>query len=295
MSKPQALDKFQLITDKLLTLIEQGVKPWSKPWHSTPYQNLITGHRYRGINPILCTIDTLLYGYEHPFFISFRQARENGWKILKGCKSTWLRWGGTSVREIEDPETGETTTQYFTAFKFHNVFNVACIDDSDSDVKVGDRVEELLRGRVDHDEPRLGAVEAFIARHNPNTRSGGDVACYHRGTDTICLPNYLSFSSAIAYYATYLHELVHWTGHESRCDRPLNNRFGSQSYAFEELIAEIGSAMVCNHLGMDSHLENHASYLDGWLRILKDDKKAFFRAAQNASTAAQYLIEKTLN
>jgi FkbM family methyltransferase len=104
---------------------------------------------------------------------------------------------------------------------------------------------------------------------------------YHIATDTIRLPEYETFSNAAAYYATYLHELVHWTGHQKRCNRPLKNKFGSWSYAFEELIAEIGAAMVCNQLGIDSKLEHHASYLDFWLKILKDDKKAFFDVGAN--------------
>ena len=107
MSKPKATDKFQLVTDKLLALIEQGVKPWTKPWYATSYQNLLTGHQYQGINPLLCTIDMILYQYEHPFFIGFYQAKNNGWKIIKGSKSTWIRWGGSNVKETENPETGE--------------------------------------------------------------------------------------------------------------------------------------------------------------------------------------------
>jgi antirestriction protein ArdC len=123
MSKPQAIDKFQLITDKLIGLIEQGVKPWTKSWHATPYQNLITGHQYTGINPILCSIDSTINQWEHPFFVSFIQAKQVGWTVKNGSKSTWLRWGGTNVKETENPETGEVELLYYKAFKFHNVFN----------------------------------------------------------------------------------------------------------------------------------------------------------------------------
>ena len=295
MSKPKATDKFQLVTDKLLALIEQGVKPWTKPWYATSYQNLLTGHQYQGINPLLCTIDMILYQYEHPFFVGFYQAKDNGWKIIKGSKSTWIRWGGSNVKETENPETGEIEKQYFNAFKWQNVFNVACIDDSESNIKISDRIKSLTVSVIPKTEFRIEEAEAFIGEHKPNTQFGGDVACYHQATDTIRLPHYQSFSSAIAYYATYLHELVHWTGHESRCGRPLNNKFGTEGYAFEELIAEMGAAIVCNHLGIDSNLENHASYLNGWLRILKDDKKAFFQAAQKALSVADYLTQKTVD
>jgi antirestriction protein ArdC len=155
------------------------------------------------------------------------------------------------------------------------------------------KIDSLIRQRKvtisGNSELRLPEVEQFIRQHLPKTQFGGNVAIYHIATDTIRLPEYETFSNAVAYYATYLHELVHWTGHQKRCNRPLNNKFGSGSYAFEELIAEIGAAMVCNHLGIDSKLEHHASYLDVWLKILKDDKKAFFDAARLAIGATQYL------
>jgi antirestriction protein ArdC len=291
MFKTQALDKFQLVTDKLITLIEQGVKPWEKPWHSTPYQNLVTGHEYQGINPILCTIDMILCQYEKPFFIGFAQAKKQGWKIKKGSKSTWIRWGGTNCKEVEDTKTGETKKEYYNAFKWMNVFNVSCLDDNESDIKLQDHIDALTPTLTPNTEPPIETAETFIQQHHPITQFGGDKALYHPATDTIRLPHYQDFSNAIAYYATYLHEIVHWTGHPSRCDRPQHSTFGSQAYAFEELIAEIGAAMTCNHLGIDSELEHHASYLDSWLSILKGDKKAFFRAAQKANQAVDYLME----
>jgi antirestriction protein ArdC len=291
MSNKQAIDKFQLVTDKLIALIEQGVKPWTKPWHSAPYQNLITEHQYTGINPLLCTIDMIIHEWEYPFFVGFAQAKQQGWTIKKGSKSTWIRWGGTNVKETEDPETGETKKEFASAFKWMNIFNVACLDDSQSENKIGDRLEKLVSITDSiNNEPRLEIVEAFIKKHNPNTQFGGNVACYHPGTDTIRMPVYEDFTSAIAYYSTYIHELTHWTGHSTRCARPLIGQFGSQAYAFEELVAELGAAMVCNQIGIDSNLEHHAAYLDDWLSILKGDRKAFFQAAGKAASAANYLI-----
>jgi antirestriction protein ArdC len=287
----QTTDKFQLVTDKLIGLIEQGVKPWTKPWHSTPYQNLITEHHYTGINPLLCTIDKIIHDWQYPLFVGFAQAKQQGWTIKKGSLSTWIRWGNTNVKETEDPETGETKQEFYRAFKWMNIFNVACLDDSQSDKKINDRIEKLIsQNSSTNKEPRLEVAEAFIKQHNPTTQFGENVACYHPGTDTIRMPVYEDFSNAIAYYSTYIHEIVHWSGHPSRCARPFVAQFGSQAYAFEELIAELGAAMVCNELGINSELEHHAAYLDSWLSILKGDKKAFFQAAQKASVAANYLM-----
>jgi antirestriction protein ArdC len=291
MSKQQAIDKFELITNQLILLIEQGIKPWERPWHTTPYQNLLTGHKYSGINPIICSVDSLIYDYEQPFFVGFNQAKQQGWKIKKGSKSTWIRWGGTYSKETENPDTGEIKKEFIQGFKWQNIFNVACIDDRESDLKVRERIKELTSNQGGNKEPRIQEIEALIERHNPTTKFGGNLACYQPSTDTISLPKYENFSKAIAYYSSYLHELVHWTSSDKRCHRTLNHKFGSSAYAFEELIAEIGAAMLCNELGIDSQLEHHASYLENWLSILKGDKKAFFQAAQKASEAANYLLE----
>jgi antirestriction protein ArdC len=206
----QATDKFQIVTDKLIALIEQGVKPWTKPWYSTPYQNLVTGHQYQGINPILCAIDTIVYDWQHPFFVGFAQAKQMGWTVKKGSRSTWIRWGGTNVKETEDPETGEIKKEFFNSFKWMNIFNVACLDDSDSEQKISDRIAIALSSdnRVNN-ESRLESTEAFIQRHNPKTQFGGNKAFYQPSTDTIRLPVYKNFSHAIAYYGTYIHELMH--------------------------------------------------------------------------------------
>lgn len=111
-----ATDKNQLITDKLITLIEKGVKPWSKPWYASPFQNCITNHIYRGINPILCQIDLVINNWEYPFFLTFQQAKELNWLIKKGSKATWIKWGGTYAKEVEDPETKETKKSTKTVF-----------------------------------------------------------------------------------------------------------------------------------------------------------------------------------
>jgi antirestriction protein ArdC len=286
----QKTNKFQLITDKLITLIERGTKPWQKPWSATPYGNLITGHHYQGINPLICAIDTLLNDWQHPFFIGFSQAQEKGWKVQKGSKATYLRWGGAIAIESTNEETGETSKHYKNAAKWFNVFNVACLDDSESNEKIGDYLEKMLVSGTNI-EPRLFEAEALIKAQNVDVVFGGDVACYVPSIDKIRMPNYEDFTGAIAFYATYLHELTHWTGHSTRLDRGLVGQFGSKSYAIEELVADLGAAFLCSSLNIESQLEHHASYLDGWLSVLRDDNKAFFRAAGQARIAADWLLE----
>ena len=192
----QTLDKFALVTAQLITLIEQGVKPWTKPWYSNPYQNLLTGHQYQGINPILCTISMLLYDYQEPFFVGFAQAIQQGWKIRQGSKSTWIRWGGTNLKETEDPETGEVKQKFRRAFKWMNIFNIACLDDSNSDSKISDCLEALRLTANSNPETKDQTVEEFIQHHNPTTQFGGPLECRPReGRVWIPLGNAVAISA----------------------------------------------------------------------------------------------------
>jgi len=290
-SSRRAIDKQQLITDKIISLIDGGVKPWSKPWHSIGYGNAITGHEYQGGNPLLCAIDCLVNDYQSPHFIGFAQAKEQGWKIKKGSASTWLLWAGTVTKERENDQ-GEKAEHRFTVAKWLNVFNLDCIDDSESDRKVGDVLSINRTTRVNV-EPRLELAEKVIAAQGIEISYGGDCACYSPTIDKIRLPKYEDFKGAVSYYATALHEEVHATGHSTRLGREMSGGFGSQAYAYEELIADLGAAFLCNELKMEPDIENHASYLDSWLKVLKNDKKAFFNAMREAHKAVEYIRAKS--
>jgi antirestriction protein ArdC len=299
IAQREASDKFQIVTDKLIQILEAGVKPWSKPWHSAKsesiFKNLISGHCYSGINPILCLIDCLLLDDERPYFVGFSQAKELGWKLQKGSKSTWLRWGGTVAKEVENEETGESSKQFYNAGKWLNVFHISLFDDSNAKVKIADRIADLDEKPVEiNTEARLSEVDNFITATRAKIKHGnGSRAFYTPAVDAIVLPEFSQFTSATAYYATAIHELTHWTGHQTRCDRDLSGSFGSKSYAYEELIAEIGAAFTCNEFGITNEIENHASYIASWLEALKNDKKFFFKAASEARKASEYLLEIT--
>ncbi|MDY7023480.1 MAG: ArdC family protein, partial [Cyanobacteriota bacterium] len=94
-AKSKACDKFQIVADNLLALMQSGTIPWRKPWSTVPTCNAVTGHQYEGLNPLLAQVDVLAHGYQYPLFAGFKQAQEKGWKLRKGSKATWLRWGGT--------------------------------------------------------------------------------------------------------------------------------------------------------------------------------------------------------
>ena len=282
-----AVDKFELVSQKLLSLLEAGVKPWSKPWvspRSQEFRNVFSDQPYSGVNPLLCAVDCLASGYSSGLFVGFHQAIEKGWAIRKGSKSTWICWGGSYAKENEQGDI-----EYRSAFKWLNVFNLDCIDDSESDIKIAD----LIPPQKSRPEPDpIPVFDAIVSRSGADIRYGGDRAFYTLAGDFIGLPEKSSFVDSLAYYSTAIHELTHWTGHPSRLDRDLSGRFGSQSYAFEELVAEMGSAMVLSHYGHEQRLPDHADYLGSWIKILKDDKKAFLKAAGLATKAASYLIDQ---
>jgi antirestriction protein ArdC len=282
-----ASDKYEIVSERLIELLEKGVKPWSKPWSAIGYQNLLTNHQYTGINPLLCAIDCLLNDWEQPYFLTFAQAKAQQWQVKKGSKSTWIKWGGTYAIEGEN-EQGETTTSFKNAAKWFNVFNISCIDDSQSKQKIADLIS-IAPSKTEF-KP-IETLENLIQQTGAKISYRGDRAFYHPATDQIKLPNRTDFKTSAGFYSTAIHELGHWTGHSSRLNRPMCGQFGSQSYAYEELIAELTAAFIGNDYGLSAELENHASYLESWLKALKDDKKYFFKAAGEARKASQFLLE----
>lgn len=272
------VDKFQVVTDKLLTLLERGVKPWVKPWHGAGYRS-IDGLEYSGVNPLLCAMDCMVAGYESSVFAGFHAGKDKGWKLKKGAKATYI----TYCKFVETGEKeGEKESGYFFR-KWIPVFNGDLWDDSESELKK----EEVVHENTISTLPKM---ESFVAAQNA-TVTASNHAFYSPSKDAIGIPSIHAFTSSNAYYATLVHELSHWTGHESRLNRKQSGKFGSNDYAFEELIAEIGAAFVCSQYGIDSEIENHASYLDNWIQVLKGDNTAFLKAASAAQKSAALLLK----
>ena len=134
------------------------------------------------------------------------------------------------------------------------------------------------------------SINALAARVGADVRHGGTKAFYAPQGDYVGMPTADSFASPDAYAATLAHELVHWTGHKSRCDRQFGKRFGDDAYAFEELVAEIGSAFVCAQMGIPLENLQHSSYIASWLKVLKADKRAIFTASSQAKRSSEFLI-----
>jgi antirestriction protein ArdC len=276
-----ATDRYAEITDRIVDALENGeVLPWVRPWRSAgPLRNAFTGHVYRGIN-------TLLLGmmpYSDPRWATYNQITKAGGD-LRGQKGVQIvMW---KFYKKEDPDTGKEKTIPF--MKYFTVFNV--------EQATGLELPALDIAPLAED--RNEEWDNFIEETGARVEYGADGACYQPLHDVVEMPEFSSFKSVDGFYATIFHELGHWTGAESRLDRDGIARFdnhGSEQYAFEELVAELTSAFIGRDLGYDSETsENTKSYLKSWIRILKNDKHAIFRAARQAEAAAKLILGKEI-
>ena len=283
-------DVYERITAKIVASLEQGVRPWMKPWNAEAMAGRITrplrgnGVPYRGINIVMLWMEALEKGYSAPIWMTFKQALELGANVRKGEKGSLVVYADTITR-TETDEHGKESDAVIPFMKGYTVFNVEQIDGLP---------EQYLAKReppkVDSPQ-RLHHAEQFFAATGAAISHGGDRAYYAQEPDHIRMPPIESFVDAQSYYATLAHECTHWTKHPGRLDREFGRkRWGDEGYAMEELVAELGAAFVCADLALTPEVrEDHASYIASWLKVLKDDKRAVFTAASHAQKAADYL------
>lgn len=272
-------DIYQDITDRIVAALEQGVAPWIKPWATQANglipHNAVSGRAYNGVNFIILSCAP----YASNGWLTYKQAKELGGNVRKGEKGTQIVFW--SFPKITDKETGEVKTVPFA--KGFTVFNV-------------EQCEGLDMAKVKGFTPAAQgatAINALAASAGADVRHGGGSAYYNPSSDFIAMPAADTFVSEEAYAGTLAHELVHWTGHKDRCDRAFGKRFGDDAYAFEELVAEIGSAFVCASSGIPLENLQHENYIASWLKVLKTDKRAIFTASSQAKKAADWLFSAT--
>jgi antirestriction protein ArdC len=275
-------DVYQSVTDKIVAQLEAGTRPWAPSWTGggclPPLPIRSNGKPYRGVNILLLWSAMVERGYTQRRFVTFKQALDLGGNVRKGEKSTPVVYFG--VTEKED-DSGEAREVRF--LKTYAAFNVEQCEGLPGDL--------FDAAPVDHPAPvRIERAEAFFAAVGASVEHGGNRAFYMPSQDRIQLPPFETFHDAEAYYATRAHETVHWTGHETRCARTFGKRFKDDAYAAEELVAEMGAAFLCADLGLAAEpREDHAAYLDAWLKVLKADKRAIFTAASAAQAACDFI------
>jgi antirestriction protein ArdC len=282
-----AFDIAQTVTDHIIRSIEAGAGKWVMPWHNVSGGmnvdpiNITTGRRYRGMNVWLLMIAAQNAGYDSNVWGTYKAWQAKGATVRKGEKSTMVVFWKQTNYKLKD-ENGEETDKKGMMLRYYNVFNSAQVD--------GYTPKEIPVLPI---EQRIENAEAFFEALGADIQHGGNRAFYAPSKDKIVLPEFKQFKDAESYYATRGHETVHWTGHESRCAREFGRRFGDNAYAFEELVAELGSAFLCAHLGLANEPRpDHASYINNWLEVLKGDKKAVFTAASKAQAALDFLTKE---
>lgn len=290
-AQPVRADVYTRVTDRIVSDLEKGVRPWMKPWSADHAADRLpalplrhNGTPYRGINILLLWGEAMEKGYTRNIWMTYKQAEEFGAHVRKGEHGALVVYADRFTK-TEENDKGEEFEREIPFMKGYTVFNVEQIEGLPA------RYLEPLAPR---DESRtlelIDEAEAFFAKTGATFRHGGGRAYYAPAADFIQLPPAKAFKDAEAYAATKAHELTHWTGHASRMAREFGKRFGDRAYAFEELVAELGAAFLCADLGVTLEpREDHAAYLGHWLEVLKEDKRAIFSAAAHAQRAADYL------
>ena len=282
-------DLYSRVTERVIADLEKGVRPWLKPWSAGNGAGRVglprrhNGVPYRGINVLVLWGEALDKGYGSTIWMTFKQALTLGGHVRSGEHGSAIVYADRIIR-TETDERGEAVEREIPFLKAYSVFNVAQIDGLPT------HYYAFADQKADNLE-LIEAAERFFSTTGAVIRHGGDRAYYSPGPDVIQLPVPDAFRDAESYAATKAHELTHWTSHPQRLARDLGGkRFGDAGYAREELVAELGAAFLCADLGVAIEpREDHASYMEHWLRILREDKRAIFTAAAHAQRAVDYL------
>lgn len=275
---------YETITNQILAAIEAGAGAYHMPWHRSRFDvaspsNAQTGRAYRGVNVLSLWMTAKARGFGSGQWATYRQWQEQGAQVRKGETATAVvLWKPLEARDAENGDDSERAGRFVA--RAYSVFNA-------------DQVEGWTPPVVPvlSEAERIANAEVFFATIPAQVQHGGNSACYIPALGRVQMPAFGQFARATGYYTTLAHELNHWTGAKSRLDRDLSGRFGSDAYAMEELIAELGAAFVTGQLGLPSvPRTDHAPYIASWLKVLKADSRAIFTAASRAQTAADYLV-----
>jgi antirestriction protein ArdC len=284
-------DIYAEVTAKIIHELKEGRLPWVQPWGRTGSvnpglpRNAITARNYSGVNVLILWGAVIDAGYPSQSWLTFRQALAAGGNVRKGERGTTIVYADRFTPETEKQRARQTgdEAKAISFLKRFTVFNLA-------------QCEGLRPGLAADPAPLpereiVPVAEAVIAASGVDFRIGGDRAFYVPSADYVQVPPQPAFYEQINYYRTALHELTHATGHSSRLDRRIVNSFGTKDYAREELVAEMGSAFLCASLGIMPTVR-HSDYLASWLEVLREDNRAIFRAASQASKAADWLLAR---
>lgn len=235
------MDLYQRVTDKIVRDLEKGTRSWIKPWTSSSGQAALgrplrhDGTPYRGINVLILWSEAMERGFASTTWMTYRQATTLGAQVRKGEHGTTIVYAKSIELTEDDPSANEETVRRIPLLRAYTVFNVEQIEGLPIPTESGQTIEPI--------SSRIDSVDTFIAATTATIVHRGNRACYLPSADHIEMPPYRQFvdtptsSAAQGYYATLLHELIHWTAPTHRCNRNLGKRFGDNAYAREELVA----------------------------------------------------------
>src|SRR5712692_6461390 len=267
---------YEIVTSRILAELEKGQVPWRKPWRTLPPANLISKKHYRGINVFLLA----LAGYGSQYWLTYRQAQALGGNVRRGEHGTEIVFWKFDTFETETTD-GETEERKSAFLRYYTVFNL-------------EQTEGLKALLALPPAFPIESAEAIVkGMPNPPAFEQDAQASYIPSRDTVTMPSRTAFDSQAEYYSTLFHELTHSTGHAKRLGREGIEKiqpFGSEDYSKEELVAEMGSAMLCGIAGIEqATISNSAAYLHSWIRRLKADSRLVVSAASAAQKAADYI------
>jgi antirestriction protein ArdC len=272
---------YEIVTESIIKQLESGVAPWRKPWRTETPANLVGRKEYRGINIFLLASQ----GCGSRYWVTYRQAQALGGTVRKGQRGCKVVFWKISEYRRENQEKEETENHKSILLRYYTVFNLEQCEGITSP----DPVREI--------NPLEQCETIVNSMPNPPGFTQEARACYWPSTDTVGMPARSAFHAAEEYYSTLFHEITHSTGHPSRVGREgimNHNPFGSEDYSKEELIAEMGAAMLCGVAGIESRtLGNSAAYLQTWINELRSDSRLIVSAASQAQKASDYILGRS--
>lgn len=282
-------DVYTRITGQIVTSLEQGVRPWTRPWNAQHAAGRITrplrhnGQPYSGINILMLWASASAQGFAAPIWMTFNQALELNAHVRNGEKGSLVVYANRITTTERDAD-GNDVEREIAFMKGYTVFNVEQIDGLPEHFYAKAEAKLTPVERVDH-------ADRFFANVGAEIRYGGNRAYYAEDGDRIQMPSIQAFRDAESFYATLAHEAAHSTKHPSRLARDFGRKaWGDEGYAREELVAELASAFLCADLELTPTVrEDHAEYIASWITILKNDQRAIFQAAAHAQRAADFL------
>ena len=289
-------DVYEIVTNQVIDLLEQGKIPWSKPWRGGSAgmpKNAISKKPYRGINVFLLAMTADVKGYDSSYWLTYKQSTDLGGNVKKGEKSTLVIFWKLLDKPDSSKKPGEISgkSDSYMVLRYYNVFNIDQCENLDLSKLPDDAIDDTPDIDFSPIESCENIVKHFIKR--PEIFHNEQRAYYSPSKDLINMPKRETFTSEQSYYATLFHELTHSTGHERRLKRKgimEKAAFGDNVYSKEELVAEMGAAFLCGFCEIDNTIENTVAYLQGWLSKLKSDKRLVVQAAAQAQKAADYIL-----